>query len=245
MIKQVFALSFLFALSGLAQGPYNWPKGEPTGKELLVFTYKDGAQIRFTLAQAVELYEKLYAASDPGLPENSVWPFDLKRRLTWLRVNAYVTPDADLPPQWKKSGLSGPTSLGHGYYCIPPGFREFQPCVSMYVIPLMREYRLERLMFVELDQGFKNAFAILLAHEQIHEERGQESLSKDRSLYDELREEVRAMFITVTEVIRPLRDANQPLSSMFAVFENTLAECGYKLPCQGFEDTIKRLKGIE
>jgi hypothetical protein len=236
-ILRFFVFLFMFPYSVWGQGINK----QLTDQSELVMNDGAGRTLRFKKSEAYALFSELWKGTNPALAENKHFPPALKERLTWAHKNAYTMQLGSFPPAWENGmePASGISTFAKGTYCDVPSLKIFRkPCIIAYPFILMLILRGE-LRMSKPDHVFKNDFAVCMGHEITHLERDVSFFRPVIPHEEIVQEETRAWLKTVRDFVHPLLQMKQPLSRDFGYLDGLLIPCGYKLPCQAFEDEIR------
>lgn len=239
-LRQMFL--FVFAVGLGAQVPKQTPNQQILNDQSIVEITHNGIKVSFSIGEAKMLYRSLWAQMDPLLPVNSYMPQALKDKLNWVRNSAYTVEMPTFPDGWNQNLINSPAAtMADANYCKFPQFPDQKPCIRVYPNMLMILMRYE-FMMLKPNQGFKNTFAIFLAHEAIHHERGATFFRPQIPPAEVAAEELRAWIKTIKDIVRPLRRIKQPMYNEFETMDDMLTKCKDRLPCKPFEAYIQQYK---
>lgn len=240
MLKTIIALAIASVLSygqNLNQ--------QMNDNSILEFTNAtDGSIISFSVKEARETFKQVFDKIKPTLKENSGWPPYMKEKLDWAINKAYWSPHPKLPDNWSKGPIKKGDSEVYAEftYCTPRADLGLQPCILAYVNAMMFTFRSGYPLYRTPPQSFINVFAVLIAHEAIHAERGKDYFLVTHDLEEQIREEIRALSKTIIDIIHPLRLAKYTFDPVLEEPEKLLEKCSYKMPCKAFSDYVRQIK---
>jgi len=201
---------------------------------------QNGRRISFSVAEAKATYRNLWEDINPYSPQNSYFPEAMKVVLRKLRGGGVYVIENPFFPNAPGISLAMLPTASANYCTIPNTPIQNKPCVQVFINSLMLEMRAVEKLAVP-DERFKHQFALTMAHEGVHHERGIEGW-QNLTQQKVQAEEIRAWFKVMHEMVAPLRQANRPVSAEYQKIDDLLKPCLYKLPCKNFETYITEYK---
>lgn len=212
-------------------------------------------KLAYTEAEGLQLVNELLAAVNPALPENFYFPPWVRERILWIFhedaqntllirfVEPFFNTEKDVSTLIRSNftTLEGANQTKNGrVYKLKPG-KKHVPFIEIRSGRLMVLVRLQQKTKTGFSQMMKDTFALLLAHEAEHLQRGEEWFTaRPHTRAEHLLEEVRAMALTVLKGTRPMRAVGLKLELDLNQADDILRSCQDNPKCPEFQAFVER-----
>jgi hypothetical protein len=173
---------------------------------------------------------QLFSSLSPSLPENKYFPQFAKEKLLWIvtqrnagKLSIILLKNTDNTNLYFEDLMASGIVEGKLMIVIAgPRFLDFLVQGGRTSPPFT--------------QGQRNDFALGLVHETIHLEK--ENTANPANFQERLAEEVRAWRKVDLNVVRQLRQLNQPMNPRLIEADDALRSCGDKAGCESLQEIL-------
>jgi hypothetical protein len=235
-----FCLSSLAPIPNLGVQPLNQQLSDRSTIEV---EGDNGRLVKFTVAEAKDIFQKLWLGLDPSLPSNARFPQALKDKLSWAKERAIIVYDPSFPPDWTDEinlSKGGGGTMAKADYCTFPQANIYgKPCIIVMVSLLTLDMKMIQNLTAP-NEMFRNYFAVIMGHEAIHLENTHEQMrEKAKSKPTAEQEELRAWRRMMADYITPMRQSKMAMRKELLQSHDLFLACKGQFPCKGFDSQVR------